>query len=227
MKKHKYIYLLSFLILFIAISVMGASAEAFISRTGLRILLAIIFGCVLLSAVFSESEKPFSLNITSGVMLVALALDITYVFVRMDAVRVADLIFGFLFLALIASSILKKILGARLITANLIFAAVCVYLMLGIAWSMIYSLLELAAPGSFNTSAASLEIQDTADTSLQTLYFSFVTLTTLGYGDISPVTPPAQFFAVLEALTGQIYLAVLVAGLVGLHISTAGADKNE
>ncbi|MEE9226447.1 MAG: potassium channel family protein, partial [Acidobacteriota bacterium] len=51
------------------------------------------------------------------------------------------------------------------------------------------------------------------------VYYSFVTLSTLGYGDITPVTPPARAFSFLEAVTGQLYLAVLIAGLVGIHIS--------
>jgi voltage-gated potassium channel len=81
-------------------------------------------------------------------------------------------------------------------------------------WSQIYVVLETAQPGSFN-------FPDGASGSIQSLlrYFSLVTITTVGYGDITPSTPAARAFANLESVVGQLYLVIQVAWLVGMHVS--------
>lgn len=120
---------------------------------------------------------------------------------------------GFLIVAV--SHTLRQVLVGTEMNLNRLVGAICVYLLLGIIWAFAYSLLELAVPGSFagyNTS------QDPALDG-DWLYLSFVTLTTLGYGDITPVTETARTLAYLQALTGQFYVAVLVAGLVSAYIS--------
>jgi hypothetical protein len=120
--------------------------------------------------------------------------------------------------------------GAVLIVASLIrrqalsldsvFGAICGYLLLGMAWGVLYSMLDTAWPGSFEVGSRLAE-QVQADHSRIPLftYYSFITLTTVGYGDVTPVSTPARTCAWLEALTGQFYLAVLVAGLVGALLS--------
>ena len=102
------------------------------------------------------------------------------------------------------------------ISANRIIGAVCVYLMLGVIWALTYSLLEAGIPGSF---AGLSEQAAGSKWDPDWVYFSFVTLTTLGYGDILPVTSSARAMAYFEAIVGQFYLAVLVAGLVGAYRS--------
>lgn len=107
------------------------------------------------------------------------------------------------------------------VTANTIAASLCIYFLLAVLWAEVYSIMELMEPGSFvlagsENSDEPMRLGGRA-TSL-TLYYSLVTLTTLGYGDITPRTAPARMFAAMEAVTGQIYLTVLVARLVGMHI---------
>ncbi len=101
------------------------------------------------------------------------------------------------------------------ISANRIIGAVAVYLLLGVFWAVAYTLVDLAVPGSF----AGFESQSGTAWDSEWLYFSFVTMTTLGYGDISPVSPVARLLAYLQAIVGQLYIAILVAGLVGAYIS--------
>jgi hypothetical protein len=88
------------------------------------------------------------------------------------------------------------------------------------AWGVLYSMLDTAWPGSFEVAPRLAERvrTDQARVHLFT-YYSFVTLTTVGYGDVTPLSAPARTCAWLEALTGQFYLAVLVAGLVGTLLS--------
>jgi voltage-gated potassium channel len=121
--------------------------------------------------------------------------------------------------------ILAYVLRGTAVTMDKIFAAVCVYLLIGFAWTFAYALIDALQPGSFVIHAIGNSAQYIVRTR-EFRYFSFMTLTTVGYGDIVPASTTARTLAALEGVTGQIYLAVLVARLVGLHIvhayTTAG-----
>jgi len=121
---------------------------------------------------------------------------------------------AFLFLA--AGQTMKQIALSDNISANRIVGAICLYLILGVIWALSYALLEATVPGSFK---GLTEQAASADWNPDWLYFSFVTLTTLGYGDITPLTFSARSLSYFEAIIGQFYLAVLVAGLVGAYMS--------
>jgi len=106
-------------------------------------------------------------------------------------------------------------------TDEKVFGALCAYIFIGLLFALIFAHLEYWDPGSFSISNDLLAEKVAGESmQLQTFtYFSFVTMTTLGYGDITPVTDNAQTLAWLEALIGQLYLAVMVAGFVATHIS--------
>ncbi len=99
------------------------------------------------------------------------------------------------------------------ITTDVIAGAICGYLLIGLMWSNFFSILEILQPGSFSVPA------DVGAESSHFTYYSYVTLTTLGFGDITPTTDQARSLSVLEAIAGPIYLAILVARLVGMSIS--------
>lgn len=101
---------------------------------------------------------------------------------------------------------------------DVIFAAVSAYLLLGIVWTYAYFFLDMVNPMSFKGPQTGLSRDDF-------FYFSFVTLATVGYGDIVPMTRPARSLAILEALTGQLYLAILIARLVGAYVAQFGRDE--
>lgn len=124
----------------------------------------------------------------------------------------AVLIFFFLTCSIAAHDVL---LGG-IIDINRIVGAVCIYLLSGALWGIVYFLLELVAPASFTGVASDIWTEELN----QFTYHSFVTLTTLGYGDVTPVSPVARTLCYLEAVLGQMYLTVLVAALVGLHIAS-------
>jgi len=110
----------------------------------------------------------------------------------------------------------KQVLFTGKIDGNKILGAICLYLLLGLIWAVLYTLLQLELPGSFQT------MQQNEQWFMlfpDFVYFSFVTMTTLGFGDISPSLPVARFLVYLEAIIGQFYLAILVASLVGSRIS--------
>ncbi len=106
----------------------------------------------------------------------------------------------------------------KTVTADMIFGALSVYLLIGIVFSFVYVILETLVPGSFDGLAFSVG-DDNHREFHRFMYFSFVTITTLGYGDLLPILPAARAFAYMEAIVGQIYLTVLVARLVGMHIA--------
>ncbi len=97
------------------------------------------------------------------------------------------------------------------VTHSRIQGAIAVYLLFGVGWAHAYHITELLHPGSFNPAGAMSSVSDFA-------YFSFVTLSTLGYGDITPARPIARSLSVGESLTGQLYLAVLIARLVAMEV---------
>ena len=119
------------------------------------------------------------------------------------------------FLLVSISFTLRQVLFGTEMNANRMVGAVCVYLLLGVIWALAYSLVAFADPSPF--SGVEPYAKDGWDSTW--IYFSFVTLTTLGYGDITPVSATARSLAYLQAITGQFYLALLVAGMVGAYTS--------
>jgi voltage-gated potassium channel Kch len=109
---------------------------------------------------------------------------------------------------------LNFIFSEQQVTRQTISAAVAVYLLLALMWTFIYRLIENLYPESFAVAHDKLLLAENIY-----LYFSLVTITTLGYGDITPIGNHAVSFAVLEAITGQIYLVVVVAWFVGMYVS--------
>ena len=104
---------------------------------------------------------------------------------------------------------------ASRVTTNAIFGAIVAYLLTAVAFAFLFQLIELAQPGSFSGLPSGGTERDVGDA---LLYFSLVSLTTLGYGDITPVSNLARPIAVLEGAFGALYLAVMIARLVSLHI---------
>jgi hypothetical protein len=109
--------------------------------------------------------------------------------------------------------VLRYVLQANCITRDQINAGICVYLMLGFAFGCIYYLLTMLDPGSIAVNSTTL----TGGRGPDLMYFSFVTLATLGYGDITPVSKAARALAELEALAGMLYIAIFMARLVTLY----------
>ena len=150
-------------------------------------------------------------------MVIALCLAVPWLIMSwfgfVDAGRPAAIASGVLLILLnlfVFAVILARVRHAESVDINIINGALALYLLIGITWAVSYRVIELAAPGSFSVNAAD-------PTWGQFLYFSLTTLTTLGYGDIAPTTPFARIWSTLESVTGVLYLAVLIARLVGLY----------
>jgi len=153
-------------------------------------------------------------------VLAVLAVSATWSTLVVDypALFVASCVLEAAFYATIAAILVVRIFNKHLATLQSIFGAVCVYLLLGLSWAQLYWATERmdGESLSFSAPAAVEESADRESIALysQVVYFSFVTMSTLGYGDIVPETPLAQTLTWMQSVLGQFYLAVLVAWLV-------------
>jgi hypothetical protein len=150
-----------------------------------------------------------------------------------DALLGTGHVFSVLFLGYTVYVLLRHIFSVERVTFNTICAALCVYLLIGLVWANVYSLTAIIDPDAFTVNVADITERESMRLdgveSIYPIYFSFVTLSTLGYGDIVPIAAAARMLAAVEAVVGQLYLAVLVARLVGLHISHSSrtSDSSE
>lgn len=126
------------------------------------------------------------------------------------------------FLGFAVAVILANIFASKTISGDAVIGTVCGYLIAAGAWGNIYALTELFLPGSFTVGTELARQMATWDGRQAVFsYFSLVTITTMGYGDVTPVHAPATVFATLEAVFGQFYIAVVVAQLVGMRMAQA------
>lgn len=123
------------------------------------------------------------------------------------------------YLFLLASLILGQALREGPTTSHRIMGAVAVYLLIGMVWSVAYYLVALWIPGAFSIQGPNVS-GDTESLQSQLFYFSFVTLTSIGYGDIAAVHPVGRMLVILEGVVGQLFPAILIARLVSLHIQS-------
>lgn len=115
---------------------------------------------------------------------------------------------------------IKRLFDAPTMTTDSLAGAACGYLFLGLGWSVAYSIIETLQPGSLAVGGSAVATPGNLPQQPYVLtYYSFVTLTTVGYGDITPVSPATRTLAWIEAITGQFYLAVIVAGLVSMLVA--------
>lgn len=176
---------------------------------------ALAFSCLLLIGVWSlrGGGRTYSLGMFFAIAAIVLNVLAANFFSPVYVFASFAFIFGFLLVAI--SFTLKRIALGTDLSANRLVGAVCVYLLLGVIWAVAYSVLNMISPGSFQ---GFMPIEGRGWNS-EWLYFSFVTMTTLGYGDISPVSATARALAYMQAVFGQLYVAILVAGLVSAYIS--------
>ena len=152
-----------------------------------------------------------------AIVLVA-AIGLMFQHTGLDVLHILILI-GFYLYASYAAA--RQVLFTGPIDWNKIVGAICIYLLMGLIWAMSYLLIAQTVPGAFN----GLEQVPWHDNFSDAAYYSFVTLTTLGYGDISPVAPIARFLVYMEAIFGVFYMAILVASLIGIKASVMSSDK--
>jgi len=187
-----------------------------------KLLMDIFITFLLVSGAYAVSQKRVTFIIALCLVTPAVLVQWSSYLLPQDFLNMMTRLFSLIFFVYVAVVILNYLFHEEKVTSDVIYGAICVYLLIGLAWGIGYSLLEIYRPSSF-------ELGNIPKANVTRLfYFSYTTMTTLGYGDITPLSPPAQFLSVMEALTGQLYLAIIIARLVGMHISQSltASDKN-
>lgn len=210
-EKNNFLYLCSGLI---ALLLVGSLVELFPGNFGPRVVQAATVTLLLLAAMGHRGNRSrVAANLL--VMLVMAIIVIAGIVLDYSGLSFAHLLLllGFLVWATWLSA--HQVLFTGAIDFNKIIGSICIYILMGLIWALLYLLIAEMVPGSFNglSQAPWLENFSAA------IYFSFVTITTLGYGDISPVLPLARFLVYMEAIVGVFYMAILVASLIGVRLS--------
>jgi len=187
------------------------------------IIVSVLLSLVLISAVLAVASSGRTLVVAVLLMIPAIAGRWINHF-RPDLVHPAVfLIAGLVLVAFVVVNLLRFVWRAPSVNIEVLCASISAYLMLGLMWTMAYWLVDQLTPGgafSFNTNAGTRSMNGFTG-----FYFSFITLSTVGYGDITPVSRIARWLAALEAMTGLLYVAVLIARLVALYSSPKSDDS--
>ena len=177
----------------------------------------VLFSLVLVAGIAAASGRSGHLRIGAVLGAVALATRWAAYAIPHPAAGIVTLSSSLAFLGFTAWSVLSAVARERRVTADTVSGGICVYLLAGVTWALAYNLVDVVRPGSLGLPSG---LPDPSTRDL--LYFSFVTMTTLGYGDIVPVSPAARALAVGEAVFGQLFVAVFIARLVGLYSARLG-----
>ncbi len=211
-----------------ATSALDAEAIHWISS----IAILLLFTGVLIAASIAVSPLPRTRRVVVGMAAAVIVLQFAGVFFPVKAVEVMSHIVTAGFLGYTIVMILRHLFQTRDVNSEVICASLCAYLLIGVLWAFLFSLTDLLSPAAFHDGIdrnLSRELHIGGHRSSTVFYFSFITLSTLGYGDIVPTLPISQTLAAVEAVTGQLFLAVLVARLVGMHTaqSLERSDRSE
>lgn len=161
-----------------------------------------------------KSESTF-FRTTPGLLIIVVAIVTIGAIMEYLQLYYIHLLMLFCFYVWAVWLAMRQVLFSGPISINEIVGAVCIYLLIGLIWTLMYLLIAQAIPGAFN----GIEQQVWYDNFGNTAYYSFVTLTTLGYGDVTPIAPIARFLVYMEAVVGVFYMAILVASLIGVSIN--------
>ncbi len=177
------------------------------------LLTDIFFIGMLMSGIYAVSKTPAAFRLSCLLVLVVIVLKIVRHVLGIHYLHVLELVLIMLFIIQMLLMILEHLLIEQEVTADIIMGSACGFVLFGFFWAYGYYLLEVLQPNSFKG------IEQPINDLWEFIYFSFITLTSLGYGDILAVSQQARGLAILEAIVGQLYLAIMVSRLVSLHTS--------
>lgn len=210
----------NFLFLFVGLLALLVGVPLAEQVTGRGVVLAHLGFCLLvLVGVWTLASSGVWFRLGIG-LVAAVMMTLAWMVLRASTASMAAWLGASWSFCLLSTAIcLREVLTYGRVTLNHLVGAMCVYLLLGVLWAFTYAGVELAFPGSFHVPAGDM-VSNLDDF----LYFSLVTLTTTGYGDVLPVERLARMLATLEAVTGQLYVAVLVATLVTQYVGRAPSE---
>ena len=217
-EKNNFVYLAGGLVLLLLI---GSVLEFIPGDFGPRIVQAATIATIMITA-WGQKGQHNRLVINIAFVLVMLLFVVAGAVLDKAGFSYAHLILLLCFFIWMTKLLLHQVLFTGAVDGNKIIGAICIYMLLAMIWAMLYLLIAQALPGSFNGVPQAPWLENFSAAT----YFSFVTITTLGYGDISPVLPLARFLVTMEAIVGVFYMAIVVASLIGVRM-TEGSKAHD
>ncbi len=183
------------------------------SSAARQVLVTLPLTAALVIGVWSLPSSSRSMRIGWALAGASVMLSIWNTLAPSDTLVLLTLGVALAFFLLTIAIALREVIFGGAVDGNRLAGSICVYLLLGISWAILYSFVYTIWPGSFSG------LDPETPSILEFTYYRFVTLTTLGYGEITPVAPFARALAFLEAIAGVMYTTLLVAALVGAHVA--------
>ncbi len=209
-------YSLTALLLFLCLNLFAVQPLGNLGIGG-RVLVSVLFSLILVSGVGTVADSRLPRVLVGAVVFTGLTVHWLRLSLGSPALVFWDVGISALFFAILALVVLVQVFSSGPITGHRIRGAIAAYLLIGFACAFGYDLIDLRWPNAF--APEQLPGMNPEDGSVSPfLYFSFVTLTTLGYGDITPVQPIARSLVTMEALAGQLFPAILLARLVSMEL---------
>jgi len=203
--------------LIMALLVLGPILENFVA---IRKLIDVFLTAIVLSMLYTITHKKSLLYVGwSLAIIMMVSLWLKY-FISYNVFAATSMMIGVLYTVFVIAYTLTFVVKSETVTREVVYAAMLVYLLVAQLWALVYTFLDLIDPASFNLPGGQGDF-------LLFEYYSFVTLTTLGYGDITPLTKVAKAFSVLEAVVGQLYLVVVVAWFVGMLVARRSENSKK
>ena len=210
----------TFLLMLVALTSLIVIGPFFEDYTRVDLVIDLLFTAVLLFGVISVTYRKYAVAIALCLIIPVISISWANRITPVPGLLLFSDFLAVLFFLFLTLAILSHIFKQDEITREVIYGSMVAYLLIGIMWAFVYKIIETLHPGSFN-----LPPFTDSDIRSAMFYYSFTTLTTLGYGDVTPLSGPAKSLATVEAVTGQMYIAVLIARLVGTHISQSLMKK--
>lgn len=201
-------------------------------------LISILFGGILFPlGWFEDYLVPilYIVNFLSGILMISkrkkmkrlllfLLAILLYLFYRVqvskqgtNAYEFVRLATYYVFYIIVTYELIRQVWQAKIVTKNVIIGLMCGYICLGLVSFFVFITIEMLSPGSFN--GVDLKLENASDQVDALLYFSYITLLTIGYGEITPISLIAQKATIITGLSGQFYMVILSATIIGKYIS--------
>ena len=219
-----------FTVLLAAIVLLLVTQPAFSGHVYAEAVATISISLVLLAALYAFRATRLYFVIALGLLLPSIGCRILLLLTLNPTVELVGAISSCLFLAVTVVALVSRLFIVRSVTLDMISAAICAYLLMGITFAYAFAVVELRNPGSF--SAALLQRPTNRIAPLlasfhSLLYYSFICLTTTGFGDIAPLSEAARSLSVMEAVFGELFVAILIARLVSLEVAQSMREERK
>ncbi len=204
-------------VLILSLLIVGPILESFVAVSNLIDVFMTATVICMLYLITNRKRLLYFGGVLAGIMILTMWLDN---FFEHDIFSTVSMICGILLTLVVTKNTLMLIIKTETVSREVVYAAMLLYILIAKMWAMVYMLLYLIDAAAFNLSGGLGNL-------LLFEYYSFVTLTTLGFGDITPLTNVAKMFSALEAVIGQLYLVVVIAWFVGMRVATKSKNSRK